>query len=265
MASAVPSLGLPWDDGSGVTAASGGASAEGAARLTRQRARRQQGAAATTADCRLDRLFRQLQQPLFQLQGPLPATSAATAASVRPVTAETVFAPVDGWAKIPHGVWLREATAVAVDSTDRWAATIRSAPTLPLPRAMVMTLLAVRAALSVYCRHRVYVFNRGNVPVLIFDSAGNLLNKWGNATPGLGTETIPSTGDTMPVINRWKGSEFIRPHAITIDHEDNLWLVDDDANIITKCDRDGNRVRACAPLMHWNAVCSLEPQRTAVD
>ena len=48
----------------------------------------------------------------------------------------------------------------------------------------------------------------------------------------------------MAEINRWKGSEFIRPHAITIDHEDNLWLVDDDANVITKCDRDGNRVRS---------------------
>jgi len=94
----------------------------------------------------------------------------------------------------------------------------------------------------------VYVFNRGNIPLLIFDTDGNLLNKWGNETPGLGTETIPSTGDTMSEVNRWKGSEFIRPHAITIDHEDNLWLVDDDANVITKCDRDGNRVRVCVKL-----------------
>lgn len=52
----------------------------------------------------------------------------------------------------------------------------------------------------------------------------------------------------MAEINRWKGSEFIRPHAITIDHDDNLWLVDDDANVITKCDRDGNRVRSGSKL-----------------
>ena len=125
---------------------------------------------------------------------------------------DTTFEPIDSHFKIPHGVWLREATAVAVDSTDR-----------------------------------VYVFNRGNVPLLIFDSAGNFLNRWGNSTPGLGTETIPSTGDTMPEINRWQGSEFVRPHAITIDHEDNLWLVDDDANMITKCDKDGNRIMMILP------------------
>jgi hypothetical protein len=28
--------------------------------------------------------------------------------------------------------------------------------------------------------------------------------------------------------------DFVRPHAITVDHDDNLWLVDDDANCITK-------------------------------
>ena len=46
-----------------------------------------------------------------------------------PTDHETKYEPVPGWAKIPHGVWLREATAVAVDSDDY-----------------------------------VYVFNRGNVP-----------------------------------------------------------------------------------------------------
>ena len=49
----------------------------------------------------------------------------------------TNYEPVPGWAKIPHGVWLREATAVTVDSKDN-----------------------------------VYVFNRGNVPVLVFDPEG---------------------------------------------------------------------------------------------
>ena len=111
-----------------------------------------------------------------------------------------------------QGVWLREATAVAVDSSDR-----------------------------------VYCFNRGSHPVLVFDAGGICLNKFGNETPHLGTETIPSVGDTMPSVTRWKGSDFIRPHAITVDHEDNLWLVDDDANSITKCSRNGTRIMMILP------------------
>ena len=35
---------------------------------------------------------------------------------------------------------------------------------------------------------------------------------------------------------RWLGTEFVRPHSVTIDHEDNVWLVDDMAN-----------VRSCTP------------------
>ena len=34
------------------------------------------------------------------------------------VTSNTVFEPVPLWAKVPHGIWLREATSVAVDSDD---------------------------------------------------------------------------------------------------------------------------------------------------
>ena len=46
---------------------------------------------------------------------------------------QTHIEPVNGWAKVPHGLWLREATSVAVDSNDK-----------------------------------VYVFNRGNIPIIIF-------------------------------------------------------------------------------------------------
>jgi len=79
--------------------------------------------AAAAAD-RLARLSRQLREPLFQLTTLAERTAvnrqpAAASGSGAPVTPETVYAPVDGWAKVPHGVWLREATAVAVDSTDR--------------------------------------------------------------------------------------------------------------------------------------------------
>jgi len=46
---------------------------------------------------------------------------------------------------------------------------------------------------------------------------------------------------------RWRGTEFARPHAVTIDHEDNIWLVDDMANVITKCDPEGNRLMMLCP------------------
>ena len=55
-------------------------------------------------------------------------------------TAATTYEPVPGWAKIPHGFWLREATSVAVDADDN-----------------------------------VYVFNRGNMPMLVFDADGNMI------------------------------------------------------------------------------------------
>ncbi|RKN10464.1 peptidyl-alpha-hydroxyglycine alpha-amidating lyase family protein [Streptomyces radicis] len=122
--------------------------------------------------------------------------------AVGPATAETRYEPVPYWAKIPHGIWLKEATSVAVDSQDR-----------------------------------VYVFNRGNMPVLVFDRDGNVVDMWGNETPFAGTELFEDPyGNLMP---RWKGCRFARAHAITVDHEDRLWLVDDLGNRITKTDRHG--------------------------
>ena len=58
------------------------------------------------------------------------------------------FQPIKFWAKIPHGIWLREATSVAVDSKDN-----------------------------------VYIYNRGNIPLLIFNSSGDLISNWGNEDP----------------------------------------------------------------------------------
>ena len=50
--------------------------------------------------------------------------------AVGAATSETVYEPVPFWAKIPHGVWLKEATSVAVDSrtgsTSSTGATCRS-------------------------------------------------------------------------------------------------------------------------------------------
>lgn len=118
-----------------------------------------------------------------------------------PVTKDTKFEPVPGWAKIPHGIWLREATAVTVDADDR-----------------------------------VYVFNRGNVPVLVFDPDGNVVDSWGNDNP---TEDVvvmrDSYGNAMQFWNTW----FKRTHAISADNSGNLWLVDDVGNQIHKMSKSG--------------------------
>ncbi len=114
------------------------------------------------------------------------------------------YRPVAGWAKVPHGIWIREATSVAVDSEDR-----------------------------------VYVFNRGNVPILVFDAKGNLIDSWGNDAPqGDVRVTEDPYGNRLQFWNSW----FMRPHGIQCDHEDNLWLVDDVGNQVHKYTRDGQRL-----------------------
>jgi DNA-binding beta-propeller fold protein YncE len=117
-------------------------------------------------------------------------------------TAETRYEPVEGWAKIPHGLWMREATSVAVDSQDR-----------------------------------VYIFNRGNMPMLVFDADGNLVDQWGNDTPYAGmTEIVDPYGVPRRI---WDGVQYIWPHAVRTDPNDDLWLVDVHTHTMTKTDRSG--------------------------
>jgi DNA-binding beta-propeller fold protein YncE len=122
-----------------------------------------------------------------------------------PVTPATVYEPVPFWAKVPHGIWLQEATAVAVDSADR-----------------------------------VYVFNRGNMPVLVFDPDGNVVDMWGNDTPWSGTR--PITDPYGATVETWPGNRWLRAHSIRTDHEDNLWLVDVLGHTITQTDRSGREI-----------------------
>jgi sugar lactone lactonase YvrE len=121
-------------------------------------------------------------------------------------TSATVYEPVAGWAKIPHGYWLREATSVAVDSHDR-----------------------------------VYVFNRGNMPMLVFDAGGNLIDHWGNDTPHSGQHEIIDPYGAKRLV--WDGVRFGWPHSVRVDPNDDLWLVDVHSHTLTKTDRAG------APLM----------------
>ncbi len=85
----------------------------------------------------------------------------------------------DCWAKRPAGLHWSEVTAVAVDS-----------------------------------RERVFVFNRGEQPVAIFDREGNFLSSWG---AGL----------------------FVRPHGITIGYDDSVYCTDDLGHTVRKFTPDG--------------------------
>ena len=114
-------------------------------------------------------------------------------------TSSTIYEPVPGWAKIPHGFWLREATSVAVDAQDR-----------------------------------VYVFNRGNMPMLVFDADGNLVDHWGNATPHGGQHEIEDPYGAKRLV--WDGVDYGWPHSVRVDPEGALWLVDVHAHKLTKTD-----------------------------
>lgn len=97
---------------------------------------------------------------------------------VKAATPETRYEPVVGWPAVPHGLFLHEATSVGVDSQDR-----------------------------------VYVFNRGQWPMIVFDKEGNFLDAWGSG-------------------------EFDVPHGISFDADDNMYLADNN-NYVQKRTPDG--------------------------
>ena len=83
------------------------------------------------------------------------------------------------WARWPEGFQVSEVTAVATDSADR-----------------------------------VFVFNRGNYPVSVFDPGGKFLFAWGE---GL----------------------FVRPHGISIGPDDSVYLTDDMDHTVRKFTPEG--------------------------
>ncbi len=86
---------------------------------------------------------------------------------------------VENWAKLPDGWEFKDAAAVACDSQDK-----------------------------------VYVFNRGEHPMMVFDRDGNFLRSWGE---GL----------------------YPRAHGLHIDANDILYLTDDGGHVVRKCTTDG--------------------------
>ena len=94
-------------------------------------------------------------------------------------------------------------------------------------------------AVTVDSKDNVYVFNRGNMPVLVFDPDGNVINMWGNDDPhGSVRITEDPYGNRLQFWDTW----FMRAHGISCDQEDNLWLVDDVANLIHKYTTDGQHL-----------------------
>ncbi|CCD85243.1 conserved hypothetical protein [Bradyrhizobium sp. ORS 285] len=94
-------------------------------------------------------------------------------------TGDYTYRVVKHWAKLPEGWALTDVASVAVDSKDR-----------------------------------VYAFNRGAHPMIVFDRDGNFLRSWGE---GL----------------------FSRAHGLSIDADDNLYCTDDGDHTVRKCSVDG--------------------------
>ncbi len=89
------------------------------------------------------------------------------------------FRVLEGWGKLPEGWRYVEAAGVGVDSKDN-----------------------------------VYVFNRGEHPLIVFDRDGNFLRSWGEGLVG-------------------------RAHGITIGPDDEVWLTDDGNHTIRKFTPEG--------------------------
>ena len=92
---------------------------------------------------------------------------------------EYQYEPVADWAKLPPGWSFKEVGAVGVDGNDN-----------------------------------VYVFNRGEHPMIVFDRDGNFLRSWGEGM-------------------------FPRAHGLHVGPDETLWLTDDGDHSVRQCTLDG--------------------------
>ena len=99
--------------------------------------------------------------------------------AVRVGSGRFTYDVVEGFEKLPPGYSWTDAAAVAVDSQDR-----------------------------------VYVFNRGDHPMIVFDRDGNFLSSWGEGV-------------------------FSRAHGVTAGPDDTLYCADDGDHTIRQCTLDG--------------------------
>ena len=94
-------------------------------------------------------------------------------------TAAFTYEVAEGWGELPDGWSFREAAAVGTDSNDN-----------------------------------VYVFNRGEHPMIVFDREGNFLRSWGEGV-------------------------FPRAHGVTMGPDDTIFCTDDGDHTVRKCKLDG--------------------------
>lgn len=101
--------------------------------------------------------------------------------SSRPTVGEGEFRyeVIEDWAKLPPGYSLREIGGIGIDASDN-----------------------------------VYVFNRGNHPMTVFDRDGNFLRAWGEGV-------------------------YPRAHGVHMGPDDSIWLTDDGDHTVRKCDLHG--------------------------
>ena len=92
---------------------------------------------------------------------------------------EWTYEPVENWAKLPPGWRFKEIGAVGTDGRDN-----------------------------------VYVFNRGEHPMIVFDREGNFLRSWGEGV-------------------------FPRAHGLHMGPDDTVWLTDDADHTVRQCTLDG--------------------------
>jgi hypothetical protein len=98
---------------------------------------------------------------------------------VRLGSGDYIYEPVEAWGQLPPGWDYKEVGGVGVDSNAN-----------------------------------VYVFNRGEHPMIVFDRDGNFLRSWGEGV-------------------------FKRAHGVYVAPDDTLWLTDDGDHTVRHCTLDG--------------------------
>ena len=115
----------------------------------------------------------------------------------------------ENWGKLPDDWSYKEATAVAVDSKDN-----------------------------------VYVFNRGDHPMIIFDRKGNYLRSWGEGV-------------------------FNTPHGVTIGPDDSVYCADNVDHTVRKFTTDGKLLMTIGskdnPSPAWSGTPLNRPTHLAID
>src|ERR1700736_2579485 len=97
-------------------------------------------------------------------------------------TGDFKYRIIEDWAKLPDGWSFKEVGAVGVDNKDN-----------------------------------VYVFNRGEHPVMVFDREGNFLRSWGEG-------------------------EYPRAHGVHMGPDDSIYLTDDGGHFVRKCRLEDGKV-----------------------